>query len=396
MNATSPPGLATLIAMTGLSVVSMTLFLPVLPKMAAAFGADYALMSVAISGYLLATAVMMLAAGPLADRFGRRPVALWVVGIFLVCAFAAARAETIAWFLVFRMGQSTILAVWVVALASIRDTSAPGEAAGRIGLVSAAMAVAPMLGPMVGGALEAAFGWRATLDALWIGGALVFALVWFDFGETSAPATTERSLIADGRALIASPGFWACALCQSFASGFFHVFSTGAPFVGAASFAMTPAEVGVWMAASPAGFLAGSLATSRIASRVSSAGLMILGRLIASVGVCGGLALVLLGFDVAPVVFGAAVFGGMGNGFTMPGANQGAMEAGGRAAGSAAGIIGALSVVVGAVMAQVTAMALTAETGAGALMALCAFCAVIGLVFALAARRFLAPPVAAT
>ena len=85
MNARTPPGLVTLIAMTGVSVVSMNLFLPVLPKMAEALGADYAIMSVAVSGYLLATAVVMLAAGPLSDRFGRRPMApstwLWMVRV---------------------------------------------------------------------------------------------------------------------------------------------------------------------------------------------------------------------------------------------------------------------------------------------------------------------------
>ena len=391
MNAQTPPGMITLIAMTGVSVVSMNLFLPVLPKMAAAFGADYALMSVAVSGYLLATAVVMLAAGPLADRYGRRPVALGTVGVFTIAAFAAARAETVEWFLAFRLMQSPILGVWVVALSAIKDVSAPGEAAGRIGYVSAAMAVAPMLGPMVGGALEAAFDWRATLDALWVGGVIVFALVWFDFGETSKSAAEGGAdLWRDGKALLSSGAFWACALCQAFTSGFFHVFSTGAPYVSASSFRMTPAEIGIWMAATPVGFMLGSLLTGRIAKRFSSAGLMILGRSIACVGIGAGCVLAFTGLAIAPVIFGAAVFGGLGNGFTMPGANQAATETGGRAAGSAAGVMGAMSVGMGAIAAQGTGSALSPARGPETLMAICLLCVVAGLCAALAARRLLA------
>ena len=59
MTARTKPSLITLIAMTGLSVVSMNLFLPVLPKMAEAFGADYGLMSLAVSGFLAATVVVI-------------------------------------------------------------------------------------------------------------------------------------------------------------------------------------------------------------------------------------------------------------------------------------------------------------------------------------------------
>ncbi|MEL7465828.1 MAG: MFS transporter [Pseudomonadota bacterium] len=391
MTARTPPSLITLIAMTGLSVVSMNLFLPVLPKMAEAFGADYALMSLAVSGFLAATVVVMLATGPLADRFGRRPVAIGTVGIFVVAAALAARAETIEWFLFCRFCQATILGVWVVALSSIRDTAPPGEAAGLIGYVSAAMAIAPMMGPMVGGALEAAFGWRATLDALWIGGLIVFALVWFDFGETKTDdAGGGADLIADAKAMLASAAFWACALCQGFSSGFFYVFTTGAPFVSAVTFGISPAEIGLWMASTPFGFFIGSLITGRIAKRMTAPDLMIAGRAIACLGIAIGLALVISGAVSAPVIFGAALFAGMGNGLTMPGANTAAMEAAGRAAGSAAGVMGALSVGIGAVAAQVTGAVVGPEQGPLTVMALCMVCVGAGLLAGLCAKVLLA------
>ena len=111
MNARTPPGSLTLIVMTGLSVVSLSLFLPALPKMATAFGVDYAVVSIAVSGYLAATAVVMLAAGPLTDRYGRRPIALVSVGVFTLAALGAAYAPTVELFLLYRLFQATLPAV---------------------------------------------------------------------------------------------------------------------------------------------------------------------------------------------------------------------------------------------------------------------------------------------
>lgn len=383
------PGLATLIAITALSVVAMNLFTPVLPKMAAAFGADYAVMSLAVSGYLALTAVVLLIAGPLADRFGRRPVALASLGVFTATAFGAAQAESVEVFLAWRFLQAPVAAGWVVTLSVIRDTAPPGRAAGRIALVAGAMAIAPMLAPMTGGALEAAFGWRAALHALWIAGALVFALVWLDLAETkpTGAARGARALAADYLELLRTPAFWAFAACLAFCTAFFHVFVTGAPFVSAATFGMTPAETGVWMAATPVGFVTGSFLTSRLAARRDPLALMIAGRVVAAAGL-GAAALACLGGLAAPaVVFGAAVFGGFGNGLTIPGANAGAMEAAPRAAGSAAGLAGALSVVVGALAAQATGAALDAASGPFTLMAISFACAAAGLTAALTAAR---------
>lgn len=386
----TPPGLPTLIALTAISVVSMNLFTPVLPAMAEAFGAEYGVMSLAVSGYLSLTVFVMLAAGPLSDRFGRRPVALGALGVFTFAAAMAAMAESVEWFLAWRFLQATVLAGWVVALAVIRDVAPPGQQASRIAIVTAAMAVAPMLAPMTGGALEAAFGWRATLHALWIGGAVVFALIWVDLGETvGARPASGRSLRADGAALLASPVFWSHALVLGFSSAFFHVFTTGAPFVSAAAFGMAPSEIGMWMAATPSGFLVGSLVVGRTGGRISATNFMTIGRLIAALALGAALAAALAGEVTPAIVFGTAVCAGFGNGFTIPGANAGVMAAVESAAGSAAGVAGALSVALGAAAAQLTGAVLSAGTtaeGPASLAAISFGCAAAGLASALWAR----------
>lgn len=383
------PKLFTLIAIVAVSVVTMNLFTPVLPKMAEAFGAPYSVMSLAVSGYLALTAVVLLIAGPLSDRFGRRPVGLVSLGVFTLAAFAAAQAESVEAFLAFRFLQASVAAGWVVCLSVIRDTAPPGGAAARIALVAGAMAVAPMFAPMVGGALEAAFGWRATLHALWVAGALVFALVWFDLAETrpDEPVRRIRALAADYLTLLASPLFWAFAVCLSFSAAFFHVFVTGAPYVSATALGMEPEEIGVWMGATPVGFVIGSFLTSRIASRYEGTTLMIAGRVVAFAALGAAVLAIMSGHVSAPLIFGAAVMGGFGNGLTIPGANAGAMEAVPQAAGSAAGLAGALSVIVGGLAAQAAGAALTPDAGPLVLMIVACGCAAAGLIAALTARR---------
>ncbi|MEH6547222.1 MAG: MFS transporter, partial [Sneathiella sp.] len=90
--ATTPPRMITLVILTGLSVLSLNMFLPSLSNMAVDFETEYSVMTLAIAGYLAITAVLMMFMGPLSDRYGRRPILLLAVSIFtlssLVCALS--------------------------------------------------------------------------------------------------------------------------------------------------------------------------------------------------------------------------------------------------------------------------------------------------------------------
>ena len=81
-----PPALTTLIALSGLSVVSLNMFLPSLANIAHEFQADYALVNLCIAVYAAVSAVLQLVMGPLSDRFGRRPVILAALLLFLVAS----------------------------------------------------------------------------------------------------------------------------------------------------------------------------------------------------------------------------------------------------------------------------------------------------------------------
>ena len=151
--ATSPPGFFTLVFITGLSLLSLNMFLPSLANIAAEFQADYSVVSLSVAGYLGITAVLQLIIGPLSDRFGRRPVLLSALAIFTLASLGCMLASNVWIFLAFRVLQGVIIAGGVLSFAIIRDSASEQEAASQMGYVSMAMASRTDAG---------ANGWRST------------------------------------------------------------------------------------------------------------------------------------------------------------------------------------------------------------------------------------------
>ena len=108
LDRTTPPSTVTLTLLAGIGALNMSIFLPSLSAMADYFDADYALMQFAVSGYLAATAILQVFVGPLADRFGRRPVTLVALAIFVLATLGTLIAPTAEVFLICRMAQSAV------------------------------------------------------------------------------------------------------------------------------------------------------------------------------------------------------------------------------------------------------------------------------------------------
>ena len=193
--ASAPPRLFTLVLLSGLSVVSLNMFLPSLSNIAAEFQAGYGLLAtMSIAGYAGMTTVLQLLIGPFSDRFGRRPVILVSLVIYILGSLGCLLATDVWTFLLFRTIQAAIVSGFALSRVIIRDTEPAQKAAGLMGYLSIAWAIAPMLAPMLGGALDLLFGWRANFIAFLVFGAAMLALCWFDLGETNKnPSETFRS-----------------------------------------------------------------------------------------------------------------------------------------------------------------------------------------------------------
>ena len=359
------PRLIILILLTAVSTLSLNMFTPSLANIAADFEASWAMVNIAIAGYLAVVALLQLFVGPLSDRYGRRPVLLVSLVVFVVASFGCLMATTIESFLVFRMFQTTVYAGWVLSMAMVRDTSDQREAATLISLISMAMAIAPMMGPLIGGSLDLFFGWRANF-ALYLGlGAFLLLVCMIDLKETNH--SRSSSISQQWRSypeLLGAGRYWGYVMCQSFSVGAFYIFIGGAPLVATAVFGFSAAKLGLIIGSITAGFAFGAFLSSRLTKGYPLINLIISGRVLASAGLGCGLIHVLSGVVTPWTVFGATLFVGIGNGLTVPSCSSGYMSVIPRLAGSAAGLAGTMAVATGALLTWISGTMLTAENGA--------------------------------
>ena len=92
LDRSTPPHVLTLILVAGISALNMSIFLPSLTAMSRYFEADYAIMQLAVSLYLAATAGIQIIVGPVSDRYGRRPVLLASLALFVLFTLGATMA----------------------------------------------------------------------------------------------------------------------------------------------------------------------------------------------------------------------------------------------------------------------------------------------------------------
>ncbi len=382
--AASPPRLTTLIVLSALSVLPVNMFLPSLSNIAASFQADYGLVNLSVAGYAGVSAALQLIMGPLSDRFGRRPIALLGLAIFIAASLGCALATDIWSFLAFRLVQAAAITGYVVSLAVIRDTSGERQTASIIGYVATAWAVAPMLGPMLGGALDALFGWRASFWAFILFGLVVLAWCWVDLSETNtARSTSILKQLGTYPELFRSRRFWAYSLCMAFATGTFYVFLGGAPLAAASVFDISPTRLGVYMGSTTLGYILGSYLSGRYASRFPLTATVVAGRLVASAGVAAGIVLFAAGARSPLVFFGTYIMISAGNGATTAAASAGVLSVRPHLAGSASGLSGALTIAGAAIMSSLSGAILTPENVVYALFAIALAASLAGLCAAL-------------
>lgn len=392
--AKTPPHILTLVALSGTSALSMSMFLPSLPGMARDFGVDYAVMQLSVSAYIGVSAALQLLAGPISDRFGRRPLVLGSIMIFLLASIGTVLAQDAGTFLVFRMIQSVITVCMLVPRAVVRDLYDGNRAAAMLGYVTMGMAVVPMIAPMIGGTLDETLGWRANFAVMAGLAAVVGILSWRDLGETiRAGGVPMRVQIATYPVLFRSVRFWGYCMSATTTSGCFFAYLGGAPFVGEHVFDLSPAEVGYFFAAPSVGYMAGNFISARFSARFGMNRMILVGSLVCVVTLGFALVTTLLGQVHQGIFFSAIAAMGLGNGLTMPNANAGIMSVRPQLAGTASGLGGALTIAGGALMAALAGALLTPESGATPLLAIMtasAFGALLAILWVLRREAYLA------
>ena len=350
--------MALLAAITALAPFSLQIFLPALPAIQASFAVAPGVVQLALSLSILANAVANLAYGPISDRFGRRPVLLVGLAAFIAGSLGCALAPSIELLVVARIVQSIGGAAgMVLARAIVRDLYDRERSASIIAYLTMAMVVAPMLAPTIGAVLIDVASWRAIFYLVTgIGVVLTWPIV-VTLAETRPPqARRLGGPFAGAGALLRSGLFWSYVLQSTFGICVFFAFIAGAPYFMMNVLGRSATEYGLWFILVSAAFMAGNLVAGRYSPRIGLDRMVLTGSLLAVVG--AGLALVLLlgGAWTPLALFGPMMAVGLGNGFSVPNAQAGALSVNALLAGTASGIAGFSQMFVAALVSQAVGM----------------------------------------
>src|SRR4030081_2385158 len=260
-----------LAALAATGTLATNILLPSLPQMAASLKVSSAAVTSAITVFLAVFALGQLAVGPISDRYGRRWPVLTGFAVFFAGSIWCALASDLPSLLTGRIIQAAgACATSVLSRAIARDLFS-GAALGRaMALIMIAMAAAPGFSPLLGGALDHAFGWRSEFvffGAFWALGAIAYGAV---LGETHRSTRTPLDPLAIAKnyfGLIADRRFLIPAVTVSLImGGLFSMFSA-APRVLIEGMHFTPIQLGLFFSGTVMMVFAAGMLSTRLAPR---------------------------------------------------------------------------------------------------------------------------------
>lgn len=332
MTAASSPPILLLVMLMVASQVAITIFLPSLPAIADDLGTSQALAQMTVSAYLGTFALAQLVVGPLSDAVGRRGPLLAGLVLFTLGSAASAFAPDITVLIAARVMQAiggcTCI---VISRAIVRDTTDGAAATRAMAYLGMALAVAPMVAPLIGGQLEARFGWQSSFLATALLGAGALAATVATLRETLPPEArklTRPGVLALSYVRLARMArFMGYSLSTGSMGAAFQAFIAGTPVAFIVVMGVSPENFGFFILTAPAGYIIGNYISGRLAQRVSRTRMIWMGSALATTGTGATVALALAGLD-SPVALLLPIFVySWGSGFIIPNSPAGALTA---------------------------------------------------------------------
>jgi DHA1 family bicyclomycin/chloramphenicol resistance-like MFS transporter len=354
-----PPPLALIAAATAIGFCALHMVVPTLPLLARVFDRGPAEVQLVLTLYFLGIAGGQLIYGPVSDRFGRRPVLIAGLLLFLggtaLCGFAPSLPVLIAGRVAQAVGACAGL---VLGRAIIRDVYDRDASARGIALVMMAMTLAPAVSPVIGAYVSQWFGWRAMFALHAALGVIVLGWTVARLGETHTQ-TVPLNLAEIGRSygtLLRSRTVMCFALCTAFTSASWFTFIASAPYLLSETLHQPPSTYGVMILVPMSAYIIGNAAAARFARRVGSSAMIVFG-----VGVSLSAGLLMATWCVYPgfgawTLFAPMALSSIGNGLSQPSAMAAGLSVYPRVAGTASGFIGFQQMAASALGTLIVAM----------------------------------------
>ncbi len=341
------PILVLITAMLMMQPLSTDLYLASLPSLASGFQVPVATVQLTLSLFVIGFGSAQLIIGPLSDRYGRRPVLLIGLALYLVASILCGLAESIDLLIAARFIQALgCCTAVIVARAIVRDAYPPENSARVIARASTWIALAPIIGPILGSYLQVTFGWRAAFVALGLFSSMVFAASVMHLPETNQhknPRAIELSgMLANYRLVLSSRVFWSNALPGAVSYGIIFSFISGSSFVFINVLGVPTANFGYCFALGVSGYMTGTLICRRLLKSISAAQALRMGTACSMGAGLFFLAATLIGLSHWSMMVVAMFVAMVAHGINFPVTQSGAVAPFPAQAGTAAGLMGAL------------------------------------------------------
>jgi DHA1 family bicyclomycin/chloramphenicol resistance-like MFS transporter len=373
------PPLALLVLVSAIAPAALHMLVPSLPLLAAVFDAPTANVQLVLTLFLAGIATGQLVYGPVSDRFGRRPVLIAGLILFLTGTALCGLAWSLPVLIVGRVLQASGgCAGMVLGRAIVRDLFDRERAASAIATITMAMSLAPSISPAIGAYLAEWVGWRADFALLGAVGAAVLVLTVARLAEThAAPASVSlagmtRSFVL----LLRSPAFRGFALGTAFTSTSWFTFLASAPYLLSEELHRPPSTYGLMILLPMVGYILGNAAVARLSVPFGIIRLYVFGLVLSLVS--GAMLAVWCLVDLTPwALFVPMALSSVGNGLSQPPGIAAGLSIFPEIAGSASGLMGFLQMMIAAVgtfligqLPQNTPLSMVAVVGTSLALAL--------------------------
>ena len=341
--------------------ISLDLYLPALPQLAADLDASPSEAQLTITACLLGLATGQLVAGPLSDRFGRRPPLIIGLALYLLTSLACAFAPTIESLIGLRLLQGLAGAAGlVIARAVARDLYSGRDLLiffSRLILISG---LAPVIAPVLGGQLNRVTDWRGIFGVLAAFGLVLLLAGWFGVRETLPPERRRagglRATLVGFAELLHDRLFVGSALSSGLAGASMFAYIAGATFVLQQLYGLSPQGFSLVFGINSLGILAMSWVGGRLATRWAPVAVLGLGLGLNLLGALGVATTTLSGAGLPPLI-GSLFVMVSAVGMIFPTATTLALADYPHQAGSASSLLGLGQYVVGAIAAPLVGIA---------------------------------------
>ena len=330
--------------LVALGPISMALYTPAMPELVSAFHTSDSMIKLTLSLYFGGFAMSQLVAGSLSDAFGRRPVTIAFMGIYLIGSLMSAFAPSVQVLILGRLVQGIgASAGMTVSRAIVRDQFTGDKAAGIMNLIGMMLAIGPALAPTIGSIALGLAGWRS-IFFLMLGFAAIACLIAYAFlEETSVPDRRKAHvgpILAAYREILGDVRFITATLVIGGAVGVLYTLAAILPFILIDRVGLTPLQFGVGMLLQSGMYFAGSVVVRLLLSRFSARQLIAPGlTLIGAGGIGVALSIGLLPLNYLSVMGPVGVFA-FGIAFITPAMMTAAVAPFPHIAGTASALMG--------------------------------------------------------